>query len=183
MIREKKLYLIAITLPDDLNGKILLIKQEIARDFHSKHSLRLPAHITLQKPFHYKDESFLIKSLRTFRTSLPRFELKLNGFGAFTPKVIYVALEENNNLKDLYRQLQKWFISKAGFEHQELSNKPFVPHITVAYRDLTRQNFAAAWKRYKDKEFKAGFIVSTIDLWRHNGKHWEIIHKFSPYDM
>lgn len=183
MEREKKLYMIAITLPDDLNGRILLIKQKIANDYHSKHALRLPAHITLQKPFHYIDESLLIESLSAFKTSLKPFEIRLEGFGAFAPRVVYVAVVEDRYLKDLYNLLQKWLVSKARFEHQWLSQTQFIPHITVAYRDLTKANFNAAWRWYNGRGFKAGFIVNTIDLWRHNGKHWDIIHKFNPFQL
>lgn len=181
MAREKKLYLIAVTLPEELNRKIHLIKQEMAHDYQSKHTLRLPAHITLQKPFHFADEAFLIKSLGAFITDVPEFALRLKGYGAFIPKVIYIALAESEHLKGLYRQLREWLISEAGFEHQWLSHTPFVPHITIAYRDLTKLNFTAAWKRYESRDFSADFIVRTIDLWRHSGKHWEVIHKFNPY--
>ena len=178
---SKKLYLIAIKLPEDLNRKILFIKKEIARDFLSKHSLRLPAHITLQKPFHYVNEIFLIDRLGAFKTNLPRFELKLKGFGAFIPRVIYVAVDESRHLVHLHQQLGKWLLSEMEFEQNLVNLTSFTPHVTVAYRDLTRQNFTAAWKRYGNQDFSAGFVLKENDLWRHNGKQWEVIHKFDPF--
>ncbi len=182
MALEKKLYLIAVTLPVALNDKVHTIKQQIARDYHSKHALRLPAHITLQKPFNFVDESFLIKSLARFKINTPPSVLELEGFGAFAPRVIYIAVHQNTHLQNLYRELKNWLLTDTGFEPGWVSDKPFVPHVTVAYRDLSKADFTAAWARYKTEDFSGNFLVSTMDLWRHNGKYWQSLHEFYPYE-
>lgn len=51
----------------------------------------------------------------------------------------------------------------------------FKPHMTIAYRDLTPENFFQAWEEYKDKHFYDVFDVHTIYLLEHDWKKWNVI--------
>ena len=51
----------------------------------------------------------------------------------------------------------------------------FKPHITVAYRDLTPENFSVAWQEYKDKTVNSVFHVDAIHLLEHDRKKWNLI--------
>jgi 2'-5' RNA ligase len=105
------------------------------------------------------------------------FEIKLNGFGAFdNPKnpVIFVRPEASGNLNKLQRNL----IAKlSDLLPKEIAHTDtdFHPHITVAYRDLTSENFEKAWPEYELKPFSASFKVTTFHLLEHDGTKWNIV--------
>ena len=51
----------------------------------------------------------------------------------------------------------------------------FNPHLTVAYRDLTSENFEKAWEEYEDKDFKERFDVQKVGLYKHFNQRWNLI--------
>jgi 2'-5' RNA ligase len=55
---------------------------------------------------------------------------------------------------------------------------PFHPHITLAFRDLKKTMFEAAWNEFKEKSFQTSFVMNAIDLLKHDGKCWHPLHRF-----
>lgn len=51
----------------------------------------------------------------------------------------------------------------------------FNPHLTVAYRDLTHENFEKAWKEYENKIFEERFEVEKVGLYKHFDQKWNLI--------
>ena len=58
------------------------------------------------------------------------------------------------------------------------SNRHYTPHITVAFRDLTKQNFRKAWSELEHQQLYFEFIVPVVTLLIHNGKRWHICQEF-----
>lgn len=57
-------------------------------------------------------------------------------------------------------------------------NRAFSPHVTVGFRDLTRDNFKIAWSEFQDKPIYFEFTVAKLTLLIHNGKNWQIKTEF-----
>lgn len=105
------------------------------------------------------------------------FSIGLDGFGAFHNKynpVVFINPVINNEIIKMQKELMISFNSIfPAYVHQV--DRSFKPHITVAYRDLTPENFSMAWQEYKHKAFDDVFNVHTIYLLEHNTNKWNII--------
>ena len=60
--------------------------------------------------------------------------------------------------------------------------RPFAPHMTVAFRDLTKKNFKLAWQQFKTQELYFQFTATELTLLRHNKKRWQIHSQFPLID-
>lgn len=87
-----KLYFIALIPPSEVEGRIHSLKQEMSRRFGASKALRLPAHITVQIPFWFREqeELSLLQILENFAQEMQPFKVELSGFGSFPPRVLFV---------------------------------------------------------------------------------------------
>ena len=175
----KALYFIAVVPEQPLFDRITKIKNYFAVNYNSRAALRSPPHITLLMPFQWKSakEDQLLLALKEAVAGFESFDIKLNGFGAFPPRVIYIRVLEQPELVLLKNAvnntaLQKWNLT------QVIDERPFHPHLTVAFRDLRKAQFHEAWQEFETKSFQESFTVRDLVLLKHNGKHWDIYEKF-----
>lgn len=171
---KDSLYFIALLAPDDVSAEITAFKQHIAYNFNSSKALRVMPHITLLPPFKLStlQHEGLNRWFLNAPVSVSPFTIKLNGFGSFNNSknpVIYVTPEEVEELRLLQKELFNSFRTNYP-EIKAILN--FNPHMTIAYRDLSREDYEKAWLYYKDKAYAAGFAVNEVWLLQHNGKQW-----------
>ncbi|MFD1079911.1 2'-5' RNA ligase family protein, partial [Longispora fulva] len=143
------------------------------------HALKLPAHVTLQIPFHMNPmkELKLEGLLSSFSERHKAFPVKINGFGAFKPRVIYLKVEDHAPFIELHKDLQPMLAEELELLEREVTSK-IHPHFTVATRDLKNAIFKEAWPQLEAREFKAEFTAQKISLLKHNGKTWDILKEF-----
>jgi len=173
------LYFIAIIPHFQLREQIQSLKDEMKVRFHAKHAIKSPAHITLQMPFkrNKEDEPFIIERLQNFASNHNLFNIELNGFECFFPRVIFVRVKDHKPIIDLHTNLKKVLVDELSFKENEISNK-IHPHMTIATRDLTDKAFLKAWPEFEQRKFKASFTVKNLFLLKHNGKYWDIFKEF-----
>lgn len=173
-------YFIAIIPPEPVFSEVEKVKLEISQKYNNKSSLRSPAHITLHMPFEIKEakEEHLIQTISEFKFSTG-FPVQLNGFGCFEPKVIFIDVEKNETLTALQNQLVFHVKSHLNIFNQYDDKRGFHPHVTIAFRDLKKQDFYLANEEYKSKSFNADFKVNSFFLLKHTGKVW-LAHKEFP---
>lgn len=174
------LYFIALIPGGELRERVRTVKERMKVLYTASHALKSPAHITLQMPFkrHSGDEPRMEEALRKFAAAEKAFEVSLDGFGAFVPRVIYIKITEPGPVRELHSRLKAMLLSELGFSPSELM-KDVQPHITVATRDLTKTAFSQAWPEIMNEEFRATFTACSIFLLKHNGKYWEIFREFN----
>jgi len=179
MEKNLSLYFVAIIPPDNIQTELTHIKLHFKNKFDSQHALNSPPHITLFPPFWFNsdEESQLVQTLNKLCSTFDVFWQKLSGFGSFPPKVIYVGVKENNELSNIQAQLSLTFKDLLKSKTKQKGAHYFSPHVTVAFRDLTIENFRKAWKSYKHKKIRFQFKVEKLGLLKHNGKKWEVIHE------
>jgi len=175
----EKLFFIAIIPPDELAGQITAIKQDFADRFQSRRALRVVPHITLKAPFKIAEvkRKGLIDWFQRLSLGIDSFNLILTGFGAFpNPKnpVVFVKPETSKNLNMLQHKLIDKF-SNLLPRDVSTTDMHFHPHMTVAYRDLTPENFEKSWAEYHSKYFSETFPVNGFHLLEHDGAKWGII--------
>jgi 2'-5' RNA ligase len=173
------LYLIALIPHPNLREQIKDLKEEMKERFNAARALKSPAHITLQMPFKRskKNEPYLINTLKEFAKQQNIFNLELSGFGCFSPHVIFVKVTNQQPIINIHAKLKKVLIDKLKFKENEIIPK-IHPHITIAMRDLSEQEFNKAWPEFEKREFKVSFIVNSLFLLQHNGKYWDIYREF-----
>jgi len=176
---SKKLYLIALVPHEELRADVRKLKQEIKDRFDASHALKAPAHITLQMPFR-RDEEFeetLTVELEQFAARQETFEVKINGFDAFPPRVLFLKIENHQPIAVLHADLQPVLKENLGFSDKEIMDR-FHPHMTIATRDLSKKMFHKAWPEFKERTFRASFTADSLHLLKHNGKHWNLYREF-----
>ena len=173
--KQHPLFFIAIVPPSPLREIMVEYKEYFRDNYQSKASLNSPPHITLHMPFKYpekKVESMLIDLEKVAVESAP-FEIELNGFSAFKPRVIYADVSQNNELLDLQKRVVDVCRKKLKLDNANYKDRGFHPHITLAFRDLRKPSFMEAWKEFEHKELKGSFLVNSFVLLKHDGKKWQ----------
>lgn len=181
-LKEESLFIIALIPDRALREKINLIKKDFSKRFGSSKALKVYPHITLKNPFICSDggKRELINWFFEMGIQQKPFAVQLKGFGAFQNKnspVVFINPLMNSELSKMQRELMIGFGSLfPAYVHPVDVN--FKQHITVAYRDLTPENFSRAWKEYKDKIFNDVFNVHSVYLLQHDKIKWNIINTY-----
>lgn len=168
---QKDLYFIAILAPEPILSEVLDFKLSMQKDFGCKHALKSPAHITLFPPF--RSDAYTVDEieieLHNLVSAYNSFNISLYNFNHFSNRVLYIDIEKNIKLNILGKRV----IELMGKKFTTKPRSPFHPHMTIATRDLTEENFSVAWKKYSSVIYKREFIAHEITILRHNGKIWE----------
>jgi 2'-5' RNA ligase len=131
-------------------------------------------------PFLWKEksETVLIASLNSFAKGKEQIPIELSGFGAFHPRVIFVSVRPNEPLNQLQYQLQKFCKTEFNLFNAQYEDRPCHPHITLAFRDLKKEMFVAAWSEFRERQFVSSFIIDGMTLLKHDGKLWQPVSHF-----
>lgn len=176
-------YFIALRPPVQLENEIRSFQKEFALNYRSSRQLNIPVHITLIAPFQIEEnkEPELKKVLQEFASAKHPFTVQLMNFSCFDKRVIYLSVLEDSELMELQTALSQWTIEKR-FTRPVSGDSKFRPHITLANRDLDKNNFELAWSDFKDRKFTASFATKEICLYRHDGKIWQLAGTFELND-
>lgn len=173
-------FFIALLPPEAIQEYATGVKCHFDQYYESRHAFKSPPHITLQPPFRWQhDRLTLLKdSIATFARSQSPIPITLNGFGAFPPRVIYINVDQTDALLTLHRRLIEHLEHSIALADPKEKSRPYAPHMTVAFRDLTKHNFKLAWQEFKDRSLHFEFIASHLTLLKHDGQRWQIHAEF-----
>lgn len=160
-----KKYFIAIIIPGPLFDELEVLKKDLFQRYGLKGALRSPAHITLHRPFEWKEEreEQLIATLNRFLFAGP-FEIGIKDFAFFEPRVIYAGVEPNEQLFDLHRQLKRFAATRLGLLNEVNDARGFHPHVTVAFRDLKKPRFYELKKEFEQHRLSGSFPCQGFSL-------------------
>lgn len=173
------LHFIAIVPPETINQRVLEWKHYMRDQFRCKVALKSPAHITLIAPFDMPDpfQAALQELLLPFAAQQKDFPVQLKNFAAFKPRVIYVDVLLTASLHALQTALETALLQSNRFPIKK-EERPFHPHVTIANRDLHKEDFPRAWQHFQQLNYEVTFTAHAISLLRFNGQVWEIAHSF-----
>jgi 2'-5' RNA ligase len=176
-----KEFFIAIIPPSPVCEELWKLKQYFQEKYHSRASLNSPPHITLHMPFQWKahKEEGLIDDLDAFFKSFDPLKICLDNFSSFPPRVIFVNVTKSPEVDDLQKNLQRFCKKELNLFNANYQDGPFNPHITLAFRDLDKNEYKHAWEEFKGKEYKAEFVADKISLLKHDGKAWHVYKNFN----
>lgn len=180
MSQTKHRFFVALVPPQSIQDYANEVKQYFAEQYGSRAAQKSPPHITLQPPFEWDDEAIpqLKQGLGAFASTQKEVPITLSGFGAFVPRVIYINVVKTPELLHLYRALLAEMETSLGIVDPVAKQRPFAPHMTVAFRDLTRQSFRAAWSEFQTRSLNFEFVASDLTLLLHDGHRWNVEEKF-----
>ena len=173
-------FFVALLPPQDIQDYANEIKQYFADRYASSGALKSPAHITVQPPFEWAEDNLplLEASLKEFASRQQPVAITLKGFDAFAPRVIYINVVRSQELLTLQADLMTYAESNLGIVDKVSKTRPFAPHITVAFRDLTKQNFRSAWPEFEKRQLHFEFTADKLTLLLHDGKRWNTKSEF-----
>jgi 2'-5' RNA ligase len=178
--KQEELYFIAIVPPQPVFDETWQLKNYFKEHYQSKASLNSPPHITLHMPFEWnvEKEELLVTKLQQFASHHNGGVLPLLNFKAFPPRVIYVDVVKTEWLENLQKELHRFCKRELNLFNANYKEHAFHPHLTLAFRDLKKQNFQKAWEEFDKKKYEALFSVHDIVLLKHNGKSWQELKSF-----
>ena len=171
------MYYIAVLAPETINEQVLQWKHFMRDHFDCVVALKSPAHITLASPFWMNPDlqPVLQNAIGQFSNSRTSFQVELQNFDCFKPRVIFVHVVASDPLNSLQTDFEKHLL-QYDLLPIKISTKPFHPHITIANRDLRKKDFIDAWEHFKNKTYHASFLAHGITLMKHNGVSWNSIY-------
>jgi len=180
-VTKTALYFLALIPPEPISSEINRLKEEVARKYNSKAALRSPPHITLYMPFRETSKriSRLQSILTSFSSKKKACKITLDGFGSFPPKVIFVGVTPEPRLNELQKDLCSTMAQQMNLHNANYKDKPFHPHVTIAFRDLKKNQYQEAWEYYRNQVFREEFYANELALLRHNGSIWQIYERFT----
>jgi 2'-5' RNA ligase len=173
-VEKKERYFVGIVLPEPLLATVYKLKQSFWELYESKAALSSPPHITLHMPFDWRSdrEEELAATLGVFFSTQPSQHIVLKDFGCFAPRVIFINVVVAEALIAFQKAMHQFCKRELNLFNADFQDRPFHPHVTLAFRDLKKPMFVKAWEEFKEKKFDSEFIADHVTILKHNGKHW-----------
>ncbi|MEM6451348.1 MAG: 2'-5' RNA ligase family protein [Cyanobacteria bacterium P01_D01_bin.105] len=178
---ERHRFFIALLPPHNVQVEANKIKAIMRDDYASKAAFRSPPHITLHAPFEWPllERHKLNNVLSQFAAAQSPVPITLDGFNAFKPHVIYINVVKREGLMALQPKLLDVMEETLGIVSKSDRHRNFVPHLTVAFRDLKPAMFRKAWAVFQHREIHFDFVAQHLALLIHDGKLWQIEEKYA----
>lgn len=175
-ISERARFFLALLPPPAIQAYATELKTYFQDHYHSKAALKSPPHITLQPPFEWprQDYNRLRSALSVFAARQASFPVSLSGFGAFPPRVIYLAVDHTPELMTLQAALGSHLAETLGIADPRSQTRSYSPHLTVAFRDLKPALFRRAWPEFEHRDAQFAFTAEAITLLIHTGQRWVV---------
>ena len=177
---HRKQYFVAIIPPSPVFEEALAFKEYFKERYGSKAALSSPPHITLHMPFLWNQakEEKLIAKIKDFSGRYDPLKVCLDNFSSFPPRVVFIKVTESDALDAMQKDLHRFFKRELDIFNANYKERPYHPHLTLAFRDLKKSQYATAWAEFSEKEYKAEFMADKITLLKHNGKSWDVLREF-----
>jgi 2'-5' RNA ligase len=176
-------YFLALLPPPEMQDYANQVRQQFADRYASKKAFNSPPHITIQPSFEWPTAAIesLVTHLTTWAHGYGAVPVCLSGFGAFAPRVIFINVCRTPDLLTLQANLSTDCLNELKIMPQ-MSDWEFAPHMTVAFRDLTPENFQRAWPHFKQQQLGLSnaengqyhFVADRLTLLKHDGRRWQI---------
>lgn len=177
---EQNLYFLALIPGEPVLSEVMAFKKEVKEKFNSKGALRSPPHITLHMPFKWRidREELLLEKLSKFKFDQYPFQVTLDGFDFFEPRVVFVDVEKIEVLSGFQKRLSDFVRRELKFFNADYKDRGFHPHMTIGFRDLKKAVFPEVKAHFKNRSYQRQFDVSGFCLLKHNSERWEVFRWF-----
>jgi 2'-5' RNA ligase len=169
MTRPTYAYGVIILPPPDLYRELLAIRER-----HPLLRTPVPPHITVKSPFLFRQSgATVIEQLEAICRRWDPFEISLGGLGVFRNEVLYVRVDENDDLNDLHHDMVEGLDGFVETLSNRFDGSAYTPHLTLADK-LAPEDLPEAKRALADCRFRRRFLVSEVHLLRGKGR-WDIL--------
>ncbi|GAB2783303.1 2'-5' RNA ligase [Hymenobacter luteus] len=167
------LYLVALLPPEPIRSEVWALKQEVHQRTGSRNAISLPAHITLVPPLRQPPafDAAAAAALRAFAATQSACAIGLENFAWFQRRTLYVHVSRPAAVQELHNALYQWCATRLPVV--PAPTRPFVPHVTLATRDLPPDMTAALHAEFQRRTYIASAIWHELVLFRHDGRNWQ----------
>ncbi len=109
---------------------------------------------------------------------LSPFKIRLKNFSRFSPGVIFIDVEKSEPLTELQTDLEEVVRSNKELFSYNYDERDYHPHLTLAFKDLSKKNFYKAWDEFKNKTYEDDFRADRLSLLKHDGRRWQVAKEF-----
>ena len=162
--------------PKEAIKEIDNLRHLISEKFNTKRALDWESHITIADRVSIPEDkiNYIIDEIQqicnktepilTYTQELEFF--KIENFPFENPYVIFIKVRVTEELQKIHQLIQEGVYK--GFKRPGLKWDSYKPHITLAYRDLTEENFIKAKKFFQGNTIKTEyeFFLDNLQLIR-----------------
>lgn len=172
-------YFLAIVPEGQIQELATSLKLELKEQMNIKYALKSPAHITLKMPFNFNEakEGVLIEKLSSFLSKKENFKIQVKGTRTFGRRVIFWKIEADSKLYELQESL-KSFCKRELNLVDELSDRNFHPHMTIAFKDVKERDFDQVKAIVTDRSIDLPLQVFSVELLKRIDRRWEVVYSF-----
>ena len=174
---DSGLYYIALIPPRNIYEEVQKFQLLAEKKFGSKLTQRSPAHITLVPPFRANNEELNLISKRisaSLKQKHHPIDTMITGFYHFNYRTIIMEINKSRELEVLFADLML-----ATSEIIYNVSSKFVPHITIAKRDLSPEIFDKAYDYFGHVPFTRSFMCDELDIFHFENGRWNSIKQFA----
>ena len=99
--------------------------------------------------------------------------IELNNFQRFESRTLFVDVAKNDRFEKLCKELKLLF-SKQKIIKQRIEKHYFIPHITIANKDIKKRDFKVAWEVFKERGYQRSFKLKYLVLLELVVGKWEV---------
>jgi 2'-5' RNA ligase len=169
-------YFLALMPPALLADQLAQLKGQLQARFQVKYALKSPSHLTLKMPFSYNEakEGQLQEKLLQFLKEQAPFLVQVAGISNFGQRVIYHWVIPCKALTTMQAGLRGYCRISLHLV-EELSDRNFQPHLTLAYKDLKASQFDEVLAFAKEQAITAEFLADKLFLLKRVEGRWKIL--------
>lgn len=164
-------WFIALVPPEDIQARATAVIEDLTARYQTR-TAKAPPHITLMPPFELAVKAIgpVKRSLVDFAKQQEPLRVKLEGFSAFPPRVLFLDVVRSPQLLKLKAELEACLVQQCGLSPD---NHPrFSPHMTVASRKVDRPKFKQMWSELEERSFEAAWDCDAVTLLRYEKQRW-----------
>ncbi|RPD48708.1 2'-5' RNA ligase family protein [Hymenobacter sediminis] len=167
------LYLVALLPPEPIRSEMWALKQEVHQRTGSRNAINLLPHITLVPPLRQPPEfdAKAAETLREFAAGQLACPIRLENFAWFQSRTLYVHVAEAEAVQRLHAALYQWCATRLP--EVPAPTRPFVPHVTLATRDLPPAQVPTLRAEFAQRTYAATAVWNELVLFRHDGHKWQ----------
>jgi 2'-5' RNA ligase len=171
-------YFLALVPPEAILEKVQDIKFLIRDQFGVKYALKSPPHITVKMPFNYNEakEDRLIEKLKEHLIDRSPFPIRISGVGSFGKRVVYLNIPKSPELVGFQEGI-KQYCKRELHLADELSDRNYHPHLTVAFKDIKPIHFPEVFGLVKKLSFETEFVALDLVLLKRINGEWVLFRK------
>lgn len=175
----KPRFFVALMLPPAAHDYANQVIRELGDRYRTR-TAKAPPHITLKPPFLWEIDAVtaLEQVISAVAKSHPPVPVKLSGFSAFRPRVLYINVGKTEGLLSLQTHLRQELERQLNITDPKAKSRAFSPHVTVASRNMTPPIFKRAWADLEPREVTFEFVSDRLTLLIHDGHQWQVRSEF-----